>query len=209
MVYKVKEADSFSNNGCEIGELNNFMGDFPTHFPKAKFKLSYNEKSLLLRFDLQDNFVIANSENHFDNVWEDSCVELFFTPSTNNEDGYFNLEINCCGKVYFQHQKSKRNQVKRMDINDIDKLNVKSSFSGSIKEEIVKPTNWFIECEIPFDILAKYSRIELPSIGVEWRANLYKCADASSHPHWLTWNKIDFPEPNFHLPEFFGELHFE
>ena len=25
---------------------------------------------------------------------------------------------------------------------------------------------------------------------VSWRANFYKCADASSHPHWLTWPPV-------------------
>lgn len=209
MVYKVKDSQSLSNANFEIGELSNFMGDLPAHFPKTKFQLGYNQNAIILRFDVDDNFVIANSENHFDKVWQDSCVEIFFTPSNNIEDGYFNLEINCSGKVYFQHQKSKRNEVNRIDITDIDKLNIKTSFSGTIKEEIIKPINWFIECEIPFDILAKYSKVEFPIKGVEWRANFNKCADSSSHPHWLTWNKIDYPEPNFHLPEFFGILRFE
>lgn len=209
LVYQVKIAESFSNDIIEIGELNNFMGDFPTHFPKTKFKLGYNKNSILLRFDVEDNFIIATSKKHFDRVWEDSCVEMFFTPTENIEDGYFNLEINCCGKVYFQHQKSKRNLVEKIDISDIAKMNVKSSFAGTILNELKTPANWSIECEIPFHVLTKYSKVILPKTGMKWLANFNKCADSSSNPHWLTWNKVDFPKPNFHLPKYFGELHFE
>ena len=48
----------------------------------------------------------------------------------------------------------------------------------------------------------------VPEPGVGWRANLYKCADDSSHPHWLTWAHVDNPTPDFHLREFFGILRF-
>jgi hypothetical protein len=56
--------------------------------------------------------------------------------------------------------------------------------------------------------MEKYSTFVKPAPGVKWRANLYKCADATSHPHWLTWSKVDYNRPNFHLPDYFGELEF-
>ena len=52
-------------------------------------------------------------------------------------------------------------------------------------------------------------KVEKPGTGVSWRANFYKCADKTSHPHWLTWAEIDYPNPKFHLPDFFGRLDFE
>lgn len=209
MVYDVVSEIPATNKSINVGLLNNYMGTYPNHFPKTEFKLSYNTTSLLLRFDVSDNFIIANSRNHFDSVWEDSCVEFFFTPSENIENGYFNFEINCCGKLYAHFQKSKRNGVERIDLSDIGKMNIKSHFVGTITQEIATPTNWFIEFEIPFEVLKKYTEVIMPQKGAKWRANFYKCADSSSHPHWITWNKINFPQPNFHLPEFFGTLNFE
>jgi hypothetical protein len=38
------------------------------------------------------------------------------------------------------------------------------------------------------------------------RANFYKCGDLTAHPHFLSWNPIDLPKPDFHRPEFFGTL---
>jgi len=50
--------------------------------------------------------------------------------------------------------------------------------------------------------------VHRPGPGVIWRANLYKCADLCSHPHWLTWSFVDRSQPDFHRKEFFGTLRF-
>ena len=39
--------------------------------------------------------------------------------------------------------------------------------------------------------------------------NLYKCGDNLSHPHFLSWQPIDTPQPDFHRPEFFAAGKFE
>ena len=44
--------------------------------------------------------------------------------------------------------------------------------------------------------------------GKTMRANFYKCGDNLPNPPFLSWNAIDFERPNFHLPEFFGEVTF-
>ena len=36
-----------------------------------------------------------------------------------------------------------------------------------------------------------------------------KCGDDTAVPHFLSWNPIGAPRPNFHTPEYFGEIHFE
>ncbi|MEW6117215.1 MAG: carbohydrate-binding family 9-like protein, partial [Nitrospirota bacterium] len=41
----------------------------------------------------------------------------------------------------------------------------------------------------------------------EWRANFYKCGDATSHPHWASWAPVE--ALNFHLPHCFGTICFE
>jgi hypothetical protein len=38
--------------------------------------------------------------------------------------------------------------------------------------------------------------------------NFYKCADDTAFKHYLSWNPILTPNPDFHRPEFFGELRF-
>ncbi|MDE6137165.1 MAG: hypothetical protein K2F97_06800, partial [Muribaculaceae bacterium] len=55
---------------------------------------------------------------------------------------------------------------------------------------------------IPLDLIG----VHYEGKPVEMRGNFYKCASATSQPHYLSWNPIDTPEPDFHRPEFFGKL---
>ena len=41
------------------------------------------------------------------------------------------------------------------------------------------------------------------------RANFYKCGDLLSKPHFLSWQPITLPKPDFHQPSFFGLLKME
>ncbi|MBO4512195.1 MAG: hypothetical protein J5746_05485, partial [Victivallales bacterium] len=38
----------------------------------------------------------------------------------------------------------------------------------------------------------------------EWTANFYKCADQTSHPHWITWAPLTVT--NYHQPNQFQAL---
>jgi hypothetical protein len=40
------------------------------------------------------------------------------------------------------------------------------------------------------------------------RGNFYKCADDTEMPHFVSWSPIHLPTPNFHCPDFFGEIYF-
>jgi hypothetical protein len=44
--------------------------------------------------------------------------------------------------------------------------------------------------------------------GWTWRANFYRCADDSSHPHWGYWAKIG-DRLDFHQPDRVGGIIFE
>ena len=92
---------------------------------------------------------------------------------------------------------------------DYGKMTIAHSLPKIVDPEITEPVTWTVEYRIPIEIVKKHCPTTSPATGVTWRANFYKCADDSSHPHWLTWSPVDFPKPQFHLPEFFGVLKFE
>ena len=60
---------------------------------------------------------------------------------------------------------------------------------------------------IAVDIGGTFTDISLidRASGQVWRANLYKCGDQTSHPHWASWAPIG-EALNFHQPGFFGGL---
>ena len=188
--------------------LEYFMGHRPNHIPNVEFKLLYDLESIYIIFKVVDRYVKALSEGYQSSVCQDSCVEFFFTPQQDVGSGYFNLETNCGGTILMYHQVARNYCSIELSDDDLDQIQIASSLPKLITEEITQPITWTLEYKLPFSILAKYTEVIKPARGVEWKANFYKCADRSSHPHWLTWSIVDLPKPDFHRPEFFGTLIF-
>src|SRR3954470_7860076 len=189
--------------------LEYYMGEEPAHQPKVLAKAAYDAHFLYVIWRVEDRFVLARRTKHQQDVYRDSCVELFFTPGGAPEErGYFNLETNCAGvKLFGAHIVGGKDE--KFTAEDFVSVVTASSLKGPIDREIVEPTTWTLEYKIPLGLLEKHARIERPRPGVTWRANFYKCADDSSHPHWLTWSPVANAKPSFHLPKSFGILAFE
>ena len=82
---------------------------------------------------------------------------------------------------------------------------VRSTLPPVVDPEI--EADWQLAFFIPTALLEAYVGPIGPLAGQEWRANLYKCGDRTSHPHWASWSPVD--ALNFHLPHCFGTLRFE
>jgi len=190
-------------------DVNNYMGTEPDHKPKTQARLLYDDRFIYVIFRVEDRFVRAVAQNYQGSVYEDSCVEFFFTPANDISLGYFNVEINCGGTMLFHYQPAAGTNIVSIRDSDCDRVEIFHSEPKIVEPEKQEPTTWVIEYRLPIDILEKYCSVTKPAPGILWRANFYKCADKTSHPHWLTWSVIDWPEPDFHRPQFFGTLEFK
>lgn len=189
--------------------LLNHMGEKPVHFPKTRVKLAYDENSIYVMFRVEDRYIRATATSHQDDVYKDSCVEFFFTPGTDLSKGYFNLEMNCGGTLLFHFQAKPRKNRIIIPVEDCRKIACVNSLPHIIDPEITDPVTWTVAYTVPVALLEKYCPTDPPAPKTVWRANFYKCADNTSHPHWLTWSPIDHPVPDFHRPQSFGTLQFD
>ena len=190
-------------------KINNYMGEKPDHIPTVLAKLAYDEDAIYVIFLVKDQYVRAVAGNYQGRVYEDSCVEFFFTPGNDIKNGYYNLETNCGGTALFHFQKTPRKDAISIPREVFDRIEMAHSLPEIVDPEISDPVEWTLEYRIPFDILIDHYDITYPEKGKTWLANLYKCGDKTSHPHWLTWSVIDKPKPDFHVPEYFGILEFQ
>jgi hypothetical protein len=189
--------------------LENYMGEKPKHFPSTQVKLLYNNENLFIFFKVHDNFVRYTVSQTNGLVCEDSCVEFFFTPNNQPDtNNYFNIETNCGGTILMHYNDKKASQRKPVDEKLISRIQIYHSMPAKVNPEIKEPTTWLLQYRLPFEIFSAFQNFTRPEPGTIWRANFYKCADKSSMPHWLTWNKVENPFPDFHLPEYFGILKF-
>jgi hypothetical protein len=179
------------------------------HRPTTQAKVCYDDTFLYVIFQAADRYVRAVATATHGPVWQDSCVEFFFTPRARRSNDYFNLEMNCIGTFLFRHQSAPRQNSRSLERNDCERIQIAGSLAGPIPDENTEPLTWSVECAVPFEILNRYAEVQRPSAGVVWHGNFYKCADHSSHPHWLTWSPVSVSTPDFHRPESFGVLLFE
>jgi hypothetical protein len=195
-------------NDTEAVRLINYMGDKPTHFPDTQAKVRCDDKNIYVIFRVKDQYVRAVAKEIHGRVWEDSCVEFFFTPGPDISRGYFNMETNCKGIFGLGYTKNSAGDRAQVETEDCKKITISHSLQKDAEIEITEPVTWTIEYCIPISLLEKYMKVDKPGKGVQWRANFYKCGDKTSHLHWLTWAPVINPTPKFHLPEYFGWLEF-
>ncbi len=193
-------------------EIDRFHASSTEHRPLTQAKLLYDRRFLYVHFRVQDRYVRAVSRRYQDSVWEDSCVELFVQPRPDR--GYFNFEMNCGGLLLLYYIEDPTRtpdgfvKYRRVDRRHLRGLRVFHTLPRRVQTELPGPLSWGVEYRVPFALFAVYLGSPPETAGRSWRGNLYKCADACSHPHWASWAPIG-EELNFHQPERFGELAFE
>lgn len=190
-------------------EIKNIMGDVPSFIPTTHVKMLYDNDNLYVIFHVEDRYVRIVTNTINGPVWNDACVEFFFSPDTLYPLWYFNLEVTGGGTPLMHYNLIPFTDVTKLDTLDIATIEIAHSLPEIVDPEIKDSITWTLEYSLPLDLLKKYSNLTVPKQGVKWRANFYKTATTNSNPHYITWNFVDNPKPNFHLPEFFGTIVFE
>lgn len=129
-------------------------------------------------------------------VYEDSCLECFLNFYPEESPNYMNFEVNSLGTMLCQVgiNKTERTFIRDMGLEQPE-------VTAEVTEE-----GWHISYVIPFSLIRViYGKAEFPD-GHKMTGNFYKCGDLTSQVHYGCWNMIGSPEPNYHLPQYFGEL---
>ena len=182
-------------------EVNQISWPEYPYLPAVSFKIAYSTQSILLEYNVQEKHLKAVYLKTNQPVYKDSCVEFFISFDNTH---YYNFEFNSLGTALVGHGTENRTARKHLPASLIEKIKTKSIVTTS-KEEGVDHS-WILRLEIPFKLFYKENFKSLK--GIEASANFYKCGDDLPEPHYISWNKIETPEPNFHLPEFFGKVTF-
>ena len=114
------------------------------------------------------------------------------------------------GVLYLGFRKG-RHDGKAVEKEDMEKNNYchKSQKSQAITEPVQCPkTGYIVEYAAPLELFLKYSGCSLPKKGTVWRSNFYKCGVDTPEPSWGVWSEGLSPKPDYHRPEYFGELVF-
>lgn len=197
---------------ANVGLLTHFNTKSSDHRPKIEFKAVWQDHGLFVFFRAADCYVRCTRSDFQASVCKDSCCEFFVQPKP--DKGYFNFEINCGGTMlayYIEDHRRIEGGFARREALPLDlakTMTIYHSMPKIVYPEITDPVEWVLEYFIPFALFEKYVGDLGPAADRAWRANFYKCADESSHPHWVSWAPLD-NILNFHLPEYFQPIRFE
>lgn len=176
---------------------------FP-YLPEVNCRIAYNENELFLHYQVDEQSVKAEITESNGRVWTDSCVEFFLSPEGNT--AYYNIEMNCIGTILFGFREKGESSIHATD-EQISDIRIITSLGNRPFAERKQPTKWEITVAIPWKVFFNH---ELTFVkGSKMRGNFYKCGDGLSVPHFVSWTKINTPNPSFHAPECFGGLEFD
>ena len=191
------EGVAYNAIGC-----NNWPEAFP-YTPKVEVRVAHTGDAIVLHYRVEESTVQAEAGDN-GKVWEDSCCEFFSIPA--GDGVYYNIECNCAGQMLIGGGAERKNR-ERAAKEVLDTVKRWSSLGREPFAEKAAPASWQMVMVIPASAFFKHHIGSFT--GKTIRANFYKCGDRLKQQHYLSWNPIDLPRPNFHCPEFFGELTFE
>lgn len=125
------------------------MGDKPKHRPVTQAKLLYDDQAVYVIFWVDDRYVRAVTSKTHGEVWQDSCVEFFFSPANSVDAGYFNLEINCGGTILMRFNAQSR-VGPPLDLDDCRKIDVAHTLPKSLIPKLPNrpPGAWNTACRL-------------------------------------------------------------
>lgn len=173
--------------------------------PTVIIKAFHTDKDIYLNFKVFEEKIKIKQTKFGGDVWKDSCIEFFINPFPNQSEEYFNIEINAIGVPLIGVGKvndPKRHYFTKDGVKDWSIIpSIKESKNGLHGNDF-----WTLHCRIPKLFFEKYynKKFNVDS-GI---ANFYKCGDETEFEHYGAWNRVDSVKPNFHLPQYFGEICF-
>ncbi|MCH4148799.1 MAG: carbohydrate-binding family 9-like protein [Prevotella sp.] len=194
----------FEKEGIEYHPVDevNWASEYP-YKPKMEFAIAHTDHALLIHYRVEEDSVASVAGHDNGKVWEDSCCEFFSIPA---DDGiYYNMECNCTGTLLVAAgpEREGRTHAPQAVLQAVKRW---SSLGDEPFSERIGAVKWQMALVIP---LSTYFLHDIQSLnGQTIRANFYKCGDKLQRPHFLSWNPIAIEKPDFHRPDYFGELSF-
>lgn len=162
----------------------------------ATAQAAWDESGLYIRLTAREKNILNRFAEQNDPVYLDSCLEFFFSPES-SDPRYFNFEMNPSGALLIGFGSDRHNRSRLVQPNWRNLFQI-APFAIA--------DGWGITLKIPTSFIRIFFPDFSPEAGKALRCNFYKCGDETVTPHFIAWNPLDIPQPDFHRPEFFGNL---
>lgn len=164
----------------------------------AEARICWSGDALHVRFiGNQHEPLVVSAEPQTDRktlgLWDRDVCEIFVAPNPKDLSRYFEFEASPAGE-WIDLGIVLTAEGRRTDWD---------YYSGMTVASRISPAQVTISINIPWS-----ESIPKPSPNDAWLINLFRCVGPEAPDRYLAWRPTHTPEPNFHVPEAFGELYF-
>lgn len=179
----------------------NWSEEFP-YKPYTTFVIAVSRTRIYVFFSVISNDLRAVNTVDLSPVADDSCVEFFMQVPGNDE--YWNFEFNCIGTLNGSHR-VERSAPTRLTQSELASIERYASCGIEPIQEQEGTYCWDLTVSIPLSLVG----LDANNLPEYIKGNFYKCAGKTVHRHYVSWNPIIAPKPDFHRPDCFGTLWFK
>ena len=173
--------------------------------PQVSFRIAHADSLIFLKYYVKEKHILAKQSKPNTAVHKDSCVEFFVDPM---QDGnYYNFEFNCIGVTHLAYGPSRRERTFIPAEIIKNQIMTWSTLGDEPFEEKSDNFEWEMVIVIPSSLFTYNEGLSFSKLTS--KANFYKCGDDTTELHYLSWNPVKSPNPDFHRPEHFGILNFQ
>lgn len=182
----------------EITIENYWSGEKAEIGRHAKAKTLWTNSAFYVRFKANqfEPLIVSDAPNlktKTIGLWDRDVCEIFVAPNANEPNKYFEFEIAPSGE--WIDLAIKKFPEKRATTTDYD-----SGMQSAASIETDKVT---MAIKIPWKAFGK-----TPQANEIWRGNLFRCVGSGVTRGYLAWSPTLTDQPDFHVPEAFGEFQF-
>lgn len=159
-------------------------------------QICYDESAFYVHMKAVEPHIRAEHRAPLSMICEDSCMEFFFCPEE-NDDRYVNVEVNPNAYTFIGISHCRADNV-RLCPSDEEELFCKTVTRTE--------DGWDLQYRIPVSFLRVFFPNYQLCAGKIIRANVYKCGDLTVKTHYLSWNPVVNPTPDFHRSCDFGRM---
>ncbi|MDQ1611990.1 MAG: hypothetical protein QOG00_1921 [Pyrinomonadaceae bacterium] len=185
---------------CPVRLKRYWSGEAAPFARQAEARLLWDERGLSARFVCEQReplVVSASPERGWKTMglWDRDVCELFVAPRADDPSRYFEFEVAPTGEWL--------DLALRVGV--FGRETDWGFYSGMESAACISADSVTVTMRVPWDA---FGISAAPRAGERWRANLFRCVGAGETRGYVAWQPTHAPEPNFHVPEKFGWLHF-
>jgi alpha-galactosidase len=164
----------------------------------AKAKLLWSDSAFYIRFNAnQTEPLIVNDAPNLKTktvgLWNRDVCEVFIAPNIKEPERYFEFEIAPTGeRLDLQIHQTPEKRKTNFDYD-----------SGMQSAAKIEKDKILMAMKIRWEAFGK-----TPRANDVWKGNLFRCVGSGATRGYLAWQPTQTAQPNFHVPEAFGEFEF-